>query len=76
MSKRVSAKSTKASVAVDAVGGSNSVPQEVQEAGKGPLPPSLHARAHLNLQSSTCPPFRRSKKTCQNSQKLSKTSPN
>lgn len=34
MSKRVSAKSAKASVVVDAVGGPSSVPQEVQEAGK------------------------------------------
>ena len=34
MSKRVSAKSAKASVVVDAVGGPSSIPQEVQEAGK------------------------------------------
>ena len=34
MSKRVSVKSAKASVVVDAVGGPSSVPQKVQEAGK------------------------------------------
>ena len=38
MSKRVSAKSAKASVVVDVMGGPSSVPQELQEAGMCPLP--------------------------------------
>ena len=51
MGKRVSAKSAKASVAVDVMGGPSSIPQEVQEAGKTfPLPCmrtliSIHSRA-------------------------------
>ena len=74
MSKRVSAKSAKASVVVDAMGGPSSVPQDVQEAGKArSLPASV--RAQLDSQLSIYPPFRRPRKTQQNLQKQSGTSP-
>lgn len=75
MSKRVSAKSTTASVAVDAAGGPSSVPQELQEAGKDLCPLFLFENSYHELQSSSCHPSLRLRKTSQNSQKLSKISP-
>lgn len=50
MSKQVSAKSAQASVAVDAIGGPSSVPQEVQEAGKV-RPPPASVRALISTHS-------------------------
>ena len=70
-SKRVSAKSAKASVAVDVTGGPSSVPQELREAGKGPLPPAfmsqlipINSRA-LALRPGGTGRRRRARRSCQ-----------